>query len=140
MKNRKLYLLLIIILVFFAWIVLDPAVDREDLERDFIPKSAEVFSGKQDRSWIPFLVRNNPKRLYSELFKRDVVIGFPDIDQIYTITRGDSKVEMSLHVFDNFVRGITVSTNIKGRETAKQMIKSIKQQYPFLPIRLIEKE
>lgn len=140
LKSKKGLLLVFVFLLFLSWSAYDPAVYWEDIRNKYIPLYDAEYSGKQDRSWIPFIVRYHPRQVFSDLFRPKLIIGFPDIDMTYVVHENDSEIILTLHVFNNLVRGITIIANSKGEDQATLMIDKINKDHPFLPFQLVVRD
>ena len=137
MKFKTIIILILITLPFLTWTLFDPSVPWKEIENNYITSYEEQISGVSDRTWIPLFIRLRPYHLWNKMFSQGAGTGFPDIDMAYTLITQDLKIVVTLHLFDELVRGITISTDSNGSLQSEKIMNQIKKDHPFLPIRII---
>ena len=137
-----LFLVLAFALFTLVWWRLDPAVHWKTIEHRLIESEFarnDRISGDRsfDRSWIPLLVLENPRRHYLERSRMRLGMGFPNMDMGFYCYGTNSGVVLSVHLFDNYARGISVSCDPTLLQTRHEVERLLCQQFPGLPVRVI---
>ena len=124
------------------WWISDPVVHwskvNNKLKGNFGRSDHDV---SHDRSWISAWVRNNPKRYYLE-WKRSrigVTTGFPNGGMGFHSYEDNYNIVLSVHLYDNLARGITISYDSGGKTKAEEVQMTLNKAFPHLPTRVIER-
>ena len=135
-------LLCIILALLILWWFSDPAVHwskvQDEFKENFVQSDDNLM---HDRTWIPVIVRNNPKRYYLE-WKRSRIMftdGFPNGDMGFHSYEDNYNVVLSVHLYENLARGITISFDSGGKSIANEVQVTINKAFPNLPTRVIER-
>lgn len=146
-KSRKILVTLMLLCVLFTsssitwWWFHDPAVHWSKIEATFSDQFARCDGGtSQDRSWIPFSVRHHPRRHYLDWkrSRRKLVFGFPNMNMGYCGYHENHHIMLSIHLYENYARGMTVFYDALGRDSIHTIQKKIDETFPRLPVQFIE--
>jgi len=126
-----------------AWWISDPAVHCKKIVTAFQGHFGRNDDGQScDRTWIPWSVRNHPRRVYLD-WKRSRIrfaTGFPNMDMGFHDYTGSHHIVLSIHLYENFARGITISSEAKDKGRAEEIRRMIETMFPRLPARIEEKK
>jgi hypothetical protein len=141
---KRIGIIIVVILVCLAgvgitWWGSDPAVHWTTVVTAFQGHFGRSDDGQlHDRSWIPWCVRNNPRRLFLD-WKRSrlrLVMGFPNMDMGFHDAKGTHDIVLSVHLYENFARGITITCEAEDQEHAEDIQRMVQTMFPGLPLRI----
>jgi hypothetical protein len=123
-----------------AWWTSDPAVHWSTVEKSFKGHFYRSDDNQShDRDWIPLSVQSHPRRVYLD-WKRSrmhFALGFPNMDMGFHDETGKHDIALSVHLYENFARGITIASDEEDRERAKEILATVTKMFPRLPVRCI---
>lgn len=132
--------IIILLSICIFWWFYDSSVYWEIADKELLKRFYRNDVGQsRDRSWIPASAFYSPKSWCFHFKSKGFTTGFPNGDMGYYSNDTASSVILTVHLYDNYAHGITISFKQKDINQAISIKEMLNQKFPRLSIRLFER-